>query len=205
MTIEIFKPNESPFGLSYEDHIKNYWKFTCKIPKDKNPAIDNNGQKDEIANQNSNAPVFYLNSSDKKDTLVERTCQVPAGKGIFIPFGVEVSEKEVQNPSVDNLKRLAKKDQDSVNDLSVKLDGIEVNNIHNFRTPTNEFHLEFPQNGLFNCPSGTFKAVADGFYLITKPLSPGPHTVDIKGSLSHDEKIIDSEFSVNIKYKLDVQ
>ena len=60
MAIEIFKPNENPFGISYEDHIKSFWKFTCNLSKDKNPAINNNGQKDEIANQNSNSPVFYL-------------------------------------------------------------------------------------------------------------------------------------------------
>ena len=206
MPIEVFKTNESPFGLSYEDHIKNYWKFTCKIPKDRNPAIDNNGQRDEIANQNSNAPVFYLNSSDKGDTRVERRCRVPAGKGIFIPvFGVEVSEIEVQNSTVNDLKRIAKKDQDSANDLSAKLDGNEVSDIKSFRKSTNEFEIEFPQNALFKCPQGTSKAVADGYYIITKPLSPGTHTVEVKGKVETNEPIFDPIFSVDIKYTLEVQ
>jgi hypothetical protein len=206
MTIEIFKNNESPFGLSYEDHIKNYWKFTCKIPKDKNPAIDNNGQKDEIANQNSNASVFYLNSSNKGNTLVERKCKVPAKKGIFIPvIGVEVSEHEVPNSSVNDLKRIAKNDQDTASGLYVKLDGNEVNNIKSFRTPTDEFQLEFPKNGIFNCPDGTCKAVADGIYIITQPLLPGTHTIEVKGSVNSNEPIVDPNFSVNIKYTLDAQ
>jgi hypothetical protein len=207
MSIEIFRPNENPFGLSYEDHIKNFWVFTCKLPKNKNPAIDNNGQKDEIANQNSNSPVFYLNSSDKGDQLVERTCRVPTGKGIFIPaISVEVSDKEVPNSSVDDLKRIAKKDQDNVNDLSVKLDGIEVNDIRSFRTPTNGFQLEFPQNAIFPVSEGTCQAVADGFYLITKPPSPGTHTIEVKGNVSHDdENIVDPQFSLNVKYTLEVQ
>jgi hypothetical protein len=207
MSIEIFRPNENPFGLSYEDHIKNFWVFTCKLPKNKNPAIDNNGQKDEIANQNSNSPVFYLNSSDKGDQLVERTCRVPTGKGIFIPaISVEVSDKEVPNSSVDDLKRIAKKDQDNVNNLSVKLDGIEVNDIRSFRTPTNGFQLEFPQNAIFPVSEGTSQAVADGFYLITKPPSTGTHTIEVKGSVSHDdENIVDPQFSLNVKYTLEVQ
>ena len=207
MSIGLFKPNENPFGLPYEDHVKNFWKFTCKLPKDKNPAIDNNGQKDEIANQNSNSPVFYLSFSREGDSQVERRCKVPGGKGIFVPtMSVEVSEKEVQDSSADHLKKIAKKDQDSVKDLSVKLDGNEVNDIHSYRTPTDVFQLEFPQNAIFDVSSGTCKAVADGFYLITKPLSPGTHTINFKGSLeSNEEDSIEPNYAVNIKYTLEVQ
>ena len=50
------------------------------------------------------------------------------------------------------------------------------------------------------------KSVADGFYLITKPLSPGTHTIDFKGSLQTDEKdSIEPNYSVNVKYILEVQ
>ena len=210
MPIEIFKPNENPFGVSYEDHVKNFWKLTCSIPKNKNPSRrDNNGQIDEIANQNSDSPVFYLNiSCDGEGSLVERTCKVPKGKeGIFIPaISVEVSEKEVQDPSIDKLKKLAKEDQDSVKDLSVKLDGIEVNDIRSYRTPTNVFNLEFPQDALFDVSAGTSKAVADGFYLIAKRPSPGTHTIELKGNLeNNNEESLDKKYSVNIKYTLDIQ
>jgi hypothetical protein len=209
MSIEIFKRNENPFNQSYEDHVKNYWKFICQLPKDKNPAIDNDGQKDEIANQNSNAPFFYLNFSKDGGSLVERKCRVPSEKGVFIPvMGVEVSEKEVQNSSVDQLKKIAKKDQDSVkDDLSLRLDGNEVNNLHSFRVPTDAFELNFPENALFDVSPGTSQAVADGFYIITKPLSPGTHTIEFKGSLENDdnENSIEPNYSVNVKYTLEVQ
>ena len=208
MTIEVFQPNENPFGLSYEDHIKNFWVFTCRLPKEQNPVIDNNGQKDETANQNSNAQVFYLNFARDGIAPVERKCKVPAGKGVFVPaMCVEVSEKEIPNSSTDALKEIAKKDQDNVkNDLSVKLDGNEVNNLHNFRTSTEVFQLDFPQNALFDASPGSCQAVADGYYIITKPLSPGTHTIDFKGSLeSHGENIIEPNYSVNVKYTLEVQ
>ena len=210
MSIGLFKPNENPFGLPYEDHVKNFWKLTCSIPKNKNPSRrDNNGQIDEIANQNSDSPVFYLNiSCDGEGSLVERTCKVPKEKeGIFIPaISVEVSEKEVQDPSIDKLKKLAKEDQDSVKDLSVKLDGIEVNDIRSYRTPTNVFNLEFPQDALFDVSAGTSKAVADGFYLIAKRPSPGTHTIELKGNLENNkEESLDKKYSVNIKYTLDIQ
>src|SRR5688500_4217154 len=192
MPIEIFKPNDNPFGISYEDHVKNFWKLTCSFPKNKNPARrDNNGQKDEIANQNSASPVFYLNiCCDGEGSLVKRTCKVPRGKeAIFIPvMSVEVSDQEVKDPSIDKLKRLAKEDQDSVKDLSVKLDGIEVNDIRSYRTPTNVFDLEFPQDALFDISAGTSQAVADGFYLIIKRPSPGTHTIELKGNLENNKE-----------------
>jgi hypothetical protein len=206
MTIEIFKPNENPFGISYEDHIKNFWKWTVSLPKNDNPRIDNNGQKDEIANHNSNSQVFYL-SSDSGESLVERRSKVPRGRGVFIPvISVEVSEKEVENQSVDNLKRYAKKDQDSVKDLSLKLDGVEVNDIRSYRNSTNVFELEFPQDAIFEVSPGTSKAVADGFYVITKELTPGTHTIEFKGHLeTDDDDSIERKYSLNVRYILDVQ
>lgn len=211
MPMEIFKPNENPFGIPYEDHVKNFWKLTCSFPKNKNPARrDNNGQRDEIVNQKSNSPVFYLNiCCDGEGSLVERTCKVSKDKeAIFIPImSVEVSEKEVKkDPSIDKLKKLAKEDQDSVKDLSVKLDGIEVDDIRNYRTPTDVFDLEFPQDALFDLSEGTTQAVADGFYLITKRPSPGTHTIELKGNLENNkEESIDKKYSVNIKYTLEIQ
>lgn len=209
MPIEIFKTNENPFGLSYEDHVKNFWKLTCSLPKNKNPARrNNNGQKDEIANQNSDSPLFYLNiCCDGEESLVERTVKVPKGKGIFIPaISVEVSEKEVQDPSIDKLKKLAKEDQDSVKELSVKLDDVEVNDIHSYRIPTNAFEIEFPQNALFDVSAGKCQAVADGRYVITRPPSLGTHTVEFRGNLeNNNEESLDKKYSVNIKYTLEIQ
>jgi hypothetical protein len=57
-----------------------------------------------------------------------RTCKVPAGKSLFIPVSqVEVSDKEVPNTSVEDLSRLAKKDQDSVMSLYLKINDKEYN------------------------------------------------------------------------------
>lgn len=207
--MEIFKPNENPFGIPYATYIENFWKKTCSFPKNNNPARRNNdGQRDEIANKNSDSPVFYLNiCCDGEGSLVERTCKVPRGKGCFIPvLSVVVSEKEVQNPSVEKLKKLAKEDQDSVIDLSVKLDGNEVKDVHRYRFSTNVFDLEFPQNALFDVSAGHCKAVADGFYLITKPTSPGTHIIEFKGNLENiNDESIDKKYSVNIKYTLEIQ
>ena len=41
----------------------------------------------------------------------------------------------------------------------------------------------FPKNGIFVATEGPSKAVADGFYILTKPLSKGNHAIQVKSSL----------------------
>ena len=43
-TIGIYPPNTKPYGISYEDHIKNYWKFVIKFPNKSNPWTDETGK-----------------------------------------------------------------------------------------------------------------------------------------------------------------
>jgi hypothetical protein len=51
-----------------------------------------------------------------------KTCKVPAGKSVFIPVGtVQASDKEAPNASVDELNKIAKKDQDSITSLPLKI------------------------------------------------------------------------------------
>ena len=58
--------------------------------------------------------------------LPERTCAVPVGKGLVIPvMQVECSDKEAPGASVQDLHAAAKKDQDSVNSLYLKVDDTE--------------------------------------------------------------------------------
>jgi len=110
--VNIFPPKSSPFGLTYEEHIKNYWKFIISIPADQNPVNDETGDKTVTSQKDSSSPVFYL--ADKRGKA-ERKCIIPSGKGVLIPvMVVEVSDKERPNTPVEQLHRIATKDQDSV-------------------------------------------------------------------------------------------
>jgi hypothetical protein len=45
------------------------------------------------------------------------------------------------------------------------------------------FVFNFGSDNLFGLPAGRYEpAVADGFYLLLPPLTPGPHTVTFGGS-----------------------
>jgi hypothetical protein len=182
--LEFFQLSDKPFGLSYEDHVKNYWKLFLPIPVDKNPFEDTTGEKCTYG-QNATKTVFYLigNSGGK----TEKTCTIPAGLGLLIPIiVVEASQAETPGASIEDLHRIAKNDQDHVTSLFLKINGTEYKyeDLLKYRTHTKDFNVIFPNNAEFGAAPGPSKVVADGFYILTKPLAPGNYNIEFSGSIA---------------------
>lgn len=161
-----------------------------------------------VGQTNTNSSVFYLSAGAGK---MERTCTVPAGKGLLIPvMQVEISDKELPGASVQDLANAAKKDQDGVNSLYLMIDDKEFtyNDLLKYRThPTEPFQAIFPDNGIFGVTEGgPSQVVADGFYVATEPLTPGNHTVHFKSSLScPDVGCVEPAFAQDVKYNIIVK
>jgi hypothetical protein len=91
--VNIFLPGSKPYGLPYDKHIENFWKWTLGIPAKDNPINDPTGEKYATGQSNTNSSVFYLTFNN--GGVSERVCEVPAGKGLFIPvMQVELSDKD---------------------------------------------------------------------------------------------------------------
>jgi hypothetical protein len=184
-SVNIFPPGSKPYGIPYEEHIKNFWKWLIKTPNDATPRNDPTGERCVTGQENTNSSIFYLspNSGGKS----ERTCIVPAGKGLFIPvMQVEISDKELPGASVEQLAESAKKDQDGVNALYLKIGDKEYKyeNLTKYRTRTDAFEVLFPDHAIFDVEKGgVAKSVADGFYIITEPLTKGNYSIHFKSSL----------------------
>ena len=184
--VNIFPPGSKPYGLPYDKHIENFWKWTLGIPAKDNPINDPTGEKCATGQLNTNSSVFYL--AFNNGGISERTCKVPAGKGLFIPvMQVELSDKDTPGATVEELKLSAKTDQDSVNSLYLKIGDKEYNfeDLRKYRTDTDGFDVDYADNGIFGIVEGGHtKAVADGYYIMTDPLQQGNYTVHYKSSLS---------------------
>lgn len=204
-SLSIFPPDSEPYGLTYEEHAQNFWKWLLSIPASESPMDDTKGDMCTVGQANTNSSVFYLGPGEGK---MERTCTVPAGKGLVIPvMEVEQSDKEIPDASVKVLTNAAKKDQDSVNSLYLKIDNEEYtyNDLLNYRTqPTEPFQVIFPDNGVFGvAEGGPSQVVADGWYIISEPLTPGNHTVHYRSSLScPDVGCIEPSFAQDVKYNI---
>jgi hypothetical protein len=202
-SIKIYSPGDKPYGLSYEQHIKNFWKWVISLPADKSPWQDQSGKNCTNGQLNTNSSVFYL--SGNGGGISDRTCKIPAGKGLFIPISpFEISDKEAPNKDVNDLHKIAKKDQDSVTSLYLKIDDKEYSrqDLEKYRISTEDFEVVFPKNGIFEEASeGSSKAIADGYYIITEPLPKGTYTITYKSSLENPEaEYTASNFVQDIKY-----
>ena len=178
-SLNIFPPESKPYGLTFAEHQKNFWKWLLEIPANESPVNDRTGEKCANGQSNTNSSVFYL--SMNIGGISERTCKVPVGKGLLIPvMQVEWSDKEAPGASVEELHKSAKKDQDSVNSLYLKIGDKEYkyDDLIKYRTHTDVFEVAFPDNGIFGViEGGLSKVVADGFYIITEPLIRGNYSI----------------------------
>jgi hypothetical protein len=202
--VNILPPGSKPYGLSYEEQIKNFWKWVISFPKDKSPWNDETGANCDNGQSGTNSSVFYLSGNGGGKS--ERTCTVPAGKGLFIPVSpMEASDKEVPNASIEDLHKISKKDQDSVTSLYVKINDTVYNReaLSKYRTHTEDFEVAFPKNAIFGASEGISKAVADGYYIITEPLPKGNHTIEYKSSLiCPGTECLQPNFAQDIKYNI---
>jgi hypothetical protein len=205
-TVNILPPGGKSYGLTYADHIKNFWKWALKIPANENPVNDPTGVKCATGQENTNSSVFYL--APNNGGTSQRTCKVPAGKALFIPvMPVESSDKELPKASVADLSKSAKDDQDHVNSLYLKIGDKEYNfqDLDKYRTHTDAFDVVFPDNGIFGVlKGGVSKAVADGRYIITELLAKGIYPIHFKSSLI-DPSNPDTNFAQDITYKIIAQ
>ena len=145
--VNIFPSESKPYGLSYEQHVKNFWKWVLSIPQDESPWEDARGENCDIGQLETNSSVFYLSSNGGGKS--DRICTLPAEKGLFIPVSpFEISDKEAPNRSVEDLHKIAKKDQDSVTSLYLKINDKEYTHqdLGKYRIPTEDFEVTFPKN-----------------------------------------------------------
>jgi hypothetical protein len=202
-SLNIFPPEGNPYGLSYSEHIKNFWKWILAIPAKDNPFNDNSGEKCALGQSNMSSSVFYLAPNGGGHS--ERTCKVPVGKGLFIPvMHVEISDFESPGASPQDLSDAARKDQDKVNSLYLKVDDKEYkyDNLTKYRTHTEPFETIWPDKGLFGIEKGgNSTVVADGWYIMTEPLAKGNHTIYFKSSLPPDPSGAEG-YATDIKYNI---
>ena len=203
--MEIFGPSDNPYGLTYAKYAENYWKWLLPIPAINNPVNDPTGEICRDGQENTNSSVFFLSGNGGGSS--ERVCNVPAGKGLLIPvMQVEISEKESPGSTIQEMSDAPKKDQDSVNSLYLQIDGKVYNyeDLLKFRTHTDAFDVVFANDGLFGVvEGGPTKAVADGFYIVTQPVSKGNHTIHFKSSLICSEPdCADPNFVQDVKYRI---
>jgi hypothetical protein len=177
----IYPPGSKPYDRTYGEWSAKWWQWAFSIPSDRNPINDTSG-KYCSSNQNDSNVWFLAGSGGAK---VIRSCTIPPGKAIFFPImdGEWSYAESPTSKTESDLRTLVHADQDTVSQLTLKIDGVRVQNLTKFRADSPLFNFSTPKNGIFDLHSVTSQAVSDGFFVMLKPLSKGTHEIHWSGVL----------------------
>ncbi len=191
----IVEPGGELFGKSYNELAGEWWNWALKEPAATNVVLDPDGR---FCDLNQEGKVWFLAGTFGGE--VKRKCVIPPGKAIFFPtlnglsfapdFPVEGDDCLGFGSTVDDVRC-------DINDdlavapavvLSANIDGEPVSDLFAYRAQTEPggFTLEIPEGSILTQfedpfdPGDRFPAVADGYWILLRPLSSGLHKIDFR-------------------------
>ena len=194
---EVCKEYEKVGGKTWAEWSVIWWQLVLAQPKEKNPLYDSTGKFSTVG-QNGNVWFLY----DTIEGKARRQCTIPAGKHLFFPvINIFMTSEE------DEINTVRYSLVEAVNNAGirmVKLDGQLIAVKQDYRLSTPPFRFKLPDNSantLFPDLDSNHLGMAEGYWLMLKPLSPGKHTLQITGKLEMDERKIET----HVDYELTVE
>jgi hypothetical protein len=179
-------PNDAVVdGKTIGDWSAEWWKWILPISVSENPAFDEDGSLANVAQPDG--PVFLLAKGFNANRMGHRTFTVPEGKYLFMPLiAFYVDNIDTEPPwSVDQLRDFAKASIDLVTGLHATIDGVLVPDLFSYRAISPVFSIYFESgDNLSSLSAGrpilgwNDPIVADGYYVMVPPLSPGTHVIN---------------------------
>ena len=116
-----------------------------------------------------------------------RTCSVPEGHSLFFPVINYVNFYSPQCPpltgkTVKQLRDYIQPFINGIHDVSVTLDGQEINKTLLRFVISDPFEIALPPDNVFDCPADIYSPAVDaGDYASLPPLGPGSHMLHFHG------------------------
>jgi len=207
----IVEPGEQYFDKSYNELVGKWTNWLVAEPTATNPAFDPDGR---FCDRNQEGKVWFLASTF--EGVADRTCEVPAGKALFVSLGGAFLSFAPDFPAAgDHCLQMAtdiERVRCDVNDdvptapgtsLTVTLDGVPVEDLFAFRAQSQSggFTLRVPNPSFLTelgfAPGRRQPAVADGYFLFLKPLRPGEHTLNLR-MVNPDQSVTGVDYTLII-------
>jgi len=207
-----FEVNSSPYNVTDSDWAAKWWRWYVSVPKTESP--NNLDYPNHIVNQTCSvmqdpaSPVFFLFTPYVEEKVADRTCTIPANKAILIP--IVNAEMDTGDPTLteNSTKGLIDTATAGNNNavISVKLDGVtlDFNHDQKYRVTTKPFNITLPEHNLWEEKEkpGTYTGVAEGYFLILKPLPIGNHTLYYEAGTGEPNP---NQYAQSVTYRLIVK
>lgn len=200
---ELFGQDSRPYGRSMATWAEQASKWVYGEPLERSPLFDQTGANCAV---DQRGPVWYVaRIAGPKVFSGTRDCTVPHQKAILLYIGAVVDEYPCPaapdwkpapgQPLYDFLIADAKPVMDSVNLLEVTIDGRPMQNVLSYRYHSDKlFRITFDPSlkeplGDACITGSPQQAIVDGFFMMVRPMSRGPHTIVVHGTAkSGDDK-----------------
>ncbi len=191
---KVVEPGAEYLGKTYNKLVNEWTQWFTLEPLATNPALDPDGR---FCDLNQQGRVWFLASTF--EDVAERTCEVPAGKGIFVSLGGAFVSFAPEFPEAGSACLAMATTVDKVRcDVSsgvpvapnvsfeATLDGEPIGDLLAFRTQSapGGFTLEVPSPSFLTdlglAPGDRTPTVADGYFLYLKALKKGRHLLSFR-------------------------
>jgi hypothetical protein len=191
----IFSLEERPFTKTFSEWANWWWNKHLSIPDIKNNK-ELSHPRDEYSQDKCNwaqdgGPVWFLPDGKESSDITKpeiRKCVIPEGKAVMVQIvgsGCSIGEgfkdlNELMDCAVWVLPKA---------EFTASIDGIEVMNTQ--KDPSDrdkhyvipfETNLTYVKDNYYKVPEGTYLGTVAGYFILTKPLSAGNHTIQFQES-----------------------
>src|SRR5262249_35061297 len=196
-----------------------HWQWLYSLPVNNHPLFDtapiSTGQSGPVWFLGGTFTVIGLGNGVTNIGIANRTGTVPADKALFFPIlDSECGSLEGNGNTYAELLACAKNGGNHVVSLDCEIDGKPIQNLQNYRVRSPEFtYGPLPDNNVLqffglDAPAGsTSLSVADGYFVMVAPMSPGQHTIHFGGTAVYTlaQDGFDFVFILDITYYLTMQ
>ncbi len=216
----IVSPSQSFQGQPQSQLANGFWRWALSFPSATNPLVDTTGAYSYLGNQGS---FFYLGGTIGNASAT-RTVTVNSGQSLFVPIFPFITWADISaygggyaNLQRDDAETAGIEPNGSAPNttLFLTLDGKPAplpsgtTSLFDFRqvSPT-LFGLNIPADNVFGLTGppypGTVQALADGWYALLNPLSPGIHTLEFGGETTGIGAYAEQTISTDTTFIIDV-
>lgn len=218
---DAYPANSAPFGMTYGDWGAAYFQYAFSLPASGNPMFDPSGANCNVAQPGG--PVFFLNTIPGRTFLqagflgsyVIRTCTVPS-KALWIPIAgwlcnnVQFAPSHGYNPYDMRKCAATATDGIDISSLTLIVDGKNLSGlVRERRVQTPYFYFEIlPGDNILTedfSMANSGSAVADGYFVLLRPLAPGSHIIQFGGAYLSGKNPMGLPGPFTVMYNLTVQ
>ena len=208
-----FAPGDAPLGQTMSQWAAAWWTWALHLPRTDHPLAGGPCTAGQAGD------VFFL--AGNFGGAESRTCAVPPGKALMLPILNSLCWPAPESEGCDTLQTPEELatcasqifDSGPPHTMTVTLDGVAIADPEAYRASTGVFSWappSFPETewiapaldaitaNACGIPVGDRFGVGDGYWMMLRPLAPGPHVLRIAGS-------IQNTIAIDVTYQLTQQ